>query len=145
VLAANTQVTVLTGPALTTYTVSQDADQKAAAALTGTVRDGRLTPTGTPVAVADGDFLVVWTGTTAVGVDARTRTVLWSAAATGPPTLAEGQVVLASASGFTVRPASAGTPVTTIAAGAAVPARAGLSRIGRLVVAAGAGHLVAYG
>jgi outer membrane protein assembly factor BamB len=145
VLTAGKQVTVLSGPALTTYSVAEDADQKVTAAPTGEVRDARLTPSGTPAAVADEDFLVVWTGTTAVGVDARDRTVLWSAPATGPPTLAEGQVVLASASGFTVRPASTGTPVTTIAAGTAVPARAGLSRIGRLVVAAGAGRLVAYG
>lgn len=145
VLTANERVTVLSGPALTTYSVSQDADQKVTAAPTGEVRDARLAATGTPAAVADGDFLVVWTGTTAVGTDLRNRTVLWTAEATGPPTLAEGQVVLAGPDGFTVRPASTGKPVTTVPAGTPVPARAGLSRIGRLVVVAGAGRLVAYG
>jgi outer membrane protein assembly factor BamB len=146
VLTADERVTVLSGSALSTYSVTQDADQKVTAALTGEVpRDDRLTTTGTPVAVADGDFLVVWTGTTAVGIDARNRTVLWSAAATGPPTLAEGQVVLAGTGGFTVRPASTGAPVTTVPAGTPVPDRAGLSRIGRLVVVAGAGRLIAYG
>lgn len=145
VLAANAQVSVLTGAVLRTYSVTQDADQKATAAPTGTVSDGRLTPTGTPVAVADGDFLVVWTGTGAVGVDVRSRKVLWTAPATGPPTLAEGQVVLSGPGGFTIRPASSGAPVITVPAGTPVPARAGLSRIGRLVVVAGAGRLIAYG
>jgi hypothetical protein len=145
VLTADEQVTVLSGSAVTTYSVTQDAEQKATATPTGEVRDARLATTGTPAAVADGDFLVVWTGATAVGVDTRTRRVLWTAPATGPPTLAEGQVVLAGPGGFTVRPASTGTPVTTVPAGTAVPARAGLSRIGRIVVAAGDGRLVAYG
>lgn len=145
VLTADERVTVLSGPALTTYSVSQDADQKVTAAPGPGIGDARLTPTGTPTAVVDGEFLVVWTGTTAVGVDTRNRTVLWTAAASGPPALAEGQVVLAGPDGFTVRPASTGAPVTTVAAGTPVPARAGLSRIGRLVVVAGAGRLVAYG
>lgn len=144
-LTAAERVTVLSGRTLTTYSVSQDADQKATAAPVGDVVDDRLTSAGTPVAVTDGDFLVLWTGTNAVSVDTRSRKVLWSAAAGGPPALAEGQVVLAGPDGFTVRPASTGTPVTTVAAGTPVPGRAGLSRIGRLVVVAGAGRIVAYG
>ncbi|HST65153.1 MAG TPA: PQQ-binding-like beta-propeller repeat protein [Mycobacteriales bacterium] len=145
VLTADQRVTVLSGRTLTAYGVSQDNEQKATAAPAGDTLDDRLAVTGTPAAVADGGFLVVWTGTRAVGVDTRTRKVLWSAAATGPPALAEGQVVLAGPDGFTVRPASTGTPVTTVRAGTPVPAAAGLSRIGRLVVVAGAGRLVAYG
>ena len=145
VLTAAERVTVLSGRTLTTYTVSQDADQKATAAPAGDVVDDRLTSTGTPVAVTDGDFLVLWTGTTAVSIDTRGKKVLWTAAATGPPALAEGQVVLAGPGGFTVRPASTGAPVTTVSAGTPVPDRAGLSRIGRLVVVAGAGRIVAYG
>jgi outer membrane protein assembly factor BamB len=144
VLTADERVTVLSGAALMLYTTSQ-VDEKITAAPAGELRDARLAGTGTPAAVADGDFMVVWTGRTAVGVDARNRTVLWSAPATGPPTLAAGQVLLAEPDGFTVRPASTGTPVTRVAAGSAVPARAALARIGRLVVAAGDGRLVAYG
>jgi hypothetical protein len=145
VLTADERVTVLSGATLMLYTTSQGTDEKITAAPAGEVRDARLAGTGTPAAVADGDFMVVWTGRTAVGVDARNRTVLWSAPATGPPTLAAGQVVLAEPDGFTVRPASTGTPVTRVSAGSAVPAGAALGRIGRLVVAAGDGRLIAYG
>jgi outer membrane protein assembly factor BamB len=145
VLSADGQVTVLSGNALSLYSVRTAKDGKFIATLTGEVRDDRLAGTGTPAAVVDADFLVVWTGTAAAGVDIRNRTVLWTAPATGPPTLAEGQVLLAGPGGFTIRPASTGRPVTTVAAATAIPARAGLSRIGRLVVAAGAGRLVAYG
>ena len=81
--------------------------------------------------MVDGDFLVVWTGKTAVGVDLRNRTVLWRAPATGPPALTgEHQVLLAGPDGFTIRPPATGRPVTTVTAGTAVPDRAGLSRIG---------------
>jgi hypothetical protein len=145
VLTADERVTVLSGAALMLYTTNPGTEEKITAAPAGEVRDARLAGTGTPAAVTDGDFMVVWTGTTAVGVDARNRTVLWSAPATGPPTLDAGQVLLAGPDGFTVRPASTGTPVTRVAAGSAVPARAALARIGRLVVAAGDGRLVAYG
>jgi PQQ-like domain len=145
VLTADERIAVLADGALSLFSTSQDTDGKITARPIGEVRDQRLAGTGTPAAVEDADFLVVWTGTTAVGVDTRNRTVLWTAPATGPPTLAEGQVVLAGASGFTVRPASTGSPVTTVAAGSAVPVAAGLSRIGRLVVAAGSGRLTAYG
>jgi len=96
--------------------------------------------------VQDGDFLVVWTGRDAVGVDLRKQTVLWRAAATGPPAMTEDhQVLLAGPGGFTLRPPATGRPVTTVAAATAVPDGAGLSRIGRLIVAAGAGRLIAYG
>jgi outer membrane protein assembly factor BamB len=145
VLTADTRITVLSGNALSLYSTAEDSDGKLTASPAGEVRDDRLTGTGTPAAVSDADFLVAWTGTSAVGVDTRNRTVLWTAPATGPPTLAEGQVLLAGPGGFTLRPSATGTPVTTVAAGTAIPARAGLSRIGRLVVAAGDGRLVAYG
>jgi glucose dehydrogenase len=151
VLTANQAVTVQTGSVITTYSTKQDADQKVTATPTGEIRDARLTLTATPVAVAvaDGDpnrdFMVVWTGSNAVGVDNRTRTVVWTAPATGPPTLADNQAVLATASGFTVLPALTGRPVTTVPVRSTVPAQAGLSRIGRLVVVAGAGRLIAYG
>jgi outer membrane protein assembly factor BamB len=144
VLPAGARVAVLTGNTLSTYSVTEDEDGKVTAHPAGDLQDDRLVGAGTPAAVVDADFLVVWTGRSAVGVDLRNRTVSWTAAATGPPTLAEGQVLLAGPVGFTLRPAATGRPVTTVTA-ASVPARAGLSRIGRLVVAAGNGRLVAYG
>jgi PQQ-like domain len=146
VVTAETRVGVLTGNALSLYSAAQDADGKLTVAPAGEVTDDRLRGTATtPTAVVDADFLVVWTGNSAVGVDTRNRTVLWIAPATGPPALAEGQVLLAAPAGFTVRPAATGTPVTAVQAGNGVPAAAGLSRIGRLVIAAGGGRLVAYG
>jgi outer membrane protein assembly factor BamB len=145
VLSADGRVTVLSGNALSLYSVRNEQDGKFTVTPADELLDDRLAGTGTPAAVVDADFLVVWTGAAAVGVDTRDRTVLWTAPATGPPTLAEGQVLLAGPDGFTIRPASTGRPVTTVAAGTEIPARAGLSRIGRLVVAAGAGRLVAYG
>ncbi len=53
--------------------------------------------------------------------------------------------LLAGPDGFTGRPAATGRPVTTVSAGSAVPGGAALSRIGRLVLAAGDGQVVAYG
>lgn len=145
VLTADERVTVLAGPVLTAYGVTEDGEGKLTAAPAGTVADPRLAGAGTAAAVTEGDVLVVWTGTTAVGVDTRTRAVRWAAPASGPPTLAEGLVLLAGPGGFTSRPAATGTPVTTVPAGSAVPGGAALSRIGRLVLAAGNGELVAYG
>lgn len=145
VLTADERVTVLSGPVLTAFTTAEDADGKLTATEAGTVRDRRLAAAGTPAAVADGDFVVLWTGTTAVAVDTRNRAVLWAAPATGPPTLAEGQVLFAASDGFTSRPASTGTPVTSVSAGAAIPIGAALSRVGRLVVATAGGHVTAYG
>ena len=149
VLTAEERITVLTGPVLTAFTTAEDTDGKLTAREAGTVRDPRLaavrTPGAVPTAVADGDFVVLWTGTTAVAVDTRNRAVLWAAPATGPPTLAEGQVLFAASDGFTSRPASTGTPVTSVSAGAAIPTGAALSRVGRLVVAAAGGHVTAYG
>ncbi len=145
VLPAGDRVAVLTGNELAVYSVVDDQDGKIKAAPAGEVKDDRLAGTGTPAAVADSDFLVAWIGASAVGVDLRNRTVRWKAPATGPPTLVkEGQVLLAGPGGFTLRPAATGRPITVTAAGS-VPPRAGLSRIGRLVVAAGDGKLVAYG
>jgi hypothetical protein len=54
-------------------------------------------------------------------------------------------VLLAGPDGFTIRPPATGRPVTTVAAGTAVPDGASLSRIGTLIVAAGGGRLIAYG
>jgi len=142
--AAERVVAVLSGAVLTTYGTSQDKDGKITVTKAGTVSDRRLAA-ARPAAVTDGDTLVLWTGTTAIGVDTRTRSVRWAAPATGPPALSEGQVLLAGADGFSSRPAATGTPVTSVATDAAAPAGAGLSRIGRLVLAAGGGRLVAYG
>jgi outer membrane protein assembly factor BamB len=145
VLTADERVTVLSGQVLTTFSTAEDGDGKLTATEAGVTRDPRLAATGTPVAVAEGDFVVLWTGSTAVAVDTRNRVVLWAAAATGPPTLAEGQVLFAASDGFTSRPTATGTPVTAVSAGAAIPTGAALSRIGRLVVTAAAGHVTAYG
>jgi outer membrane protein assembly factor BamB len=144
VLPAGDRVAVLTGNTLSIYSVTEDKDGKVTAAPPRELQDDRLAGTGTPAAVVDADFLVGWTGESAVGVDLRNETVRWTAPATGPPTLAEGQVLLAGPGGFTLQPAATGQPVTTVAA-SSVPARAGLSRIGRLVVVAGGGRLIAYG
>jgi outer membrane protein assembly factor BamB len=148
VLSADEQrVAVLTGSTLSLYTITEDKDGKPVASPTGDVLDDRLAGSGTPAAVLDPpDFLVVWTGASAAGVDLRNRTVVWSARATGPPALTgDHQVLLAEPGGFTIRPPATGRPVTTVTAGTAVPDRADLSRIGRLIVAAGAGRLIAYG
>jgi outer membrane protein assembly factor BamB len=144
VLPAGERVAVLTGNTLAVYSVIEDQDGKVKVQPGGELPDDRLVGRGTPAAVVDADFLVVWTGTSAVGVDLRKPTVLWQAPATGPPTLAEGQVLFTGPGGFTLRPAATGTPVTSVAA-TAVPAAAGLSRIGRLVVAATPTRLIAYG
>lgn len=144
-LTADERVTVLAGPVLTAFTTAEDAAGKLIATESGTVRDPRLATGGTPAGVADGDFVVLWTGTTAVAVDTRNRAVLWTAPATGPPTLAEGQVLFAASDGFTSRPASTGTPVTAVSAGAGIPTGATLSRVGRLVVVTAGGHVTAYG
>jgi PQQ-like domain len=143
VLTADDRVTVLTGNAISKYAI-QDKDGKITASPDGEIRDDRLAASGTPAAVLDADILVAWTGRTAVGVNLRDGTVLWTAPATGPPALAEGQVLLAGPGGFTIRTLT-GRPVSTVAVGTAVPDRAGLSRIGGLIVVAGAGRLVAYG
>lgn len=145
VLSAQERVAVLAGPVLTTYTAAEDDERKFVATAAGTVRDPRLAGARTAASVTEGDMLVVWTGTTAVAVDTRARAVRWAAPASGPPALAEGLVLLAGADGFTSRPAATGRPVTTVPVGSAVPGGAGLSRIGRLVLAAGNGELVAYG
>ena len=146
VLSADGRVVVLIGNALSIYSVAEDKDGKQTASPAGEISDDRLAGTGTPAAVVDGDVLVAWTGTTAVGVDLRKPMVLWRAPATGPPTLIrQHQVLLAGPDGFAIRSAATGQPVTTVAAGTAVPDRAGLSSIGRLIIAAGAGRLVAYG
>jgi outer membrane protein assembly factor BamB len=145
VVTADERLGVLTGQELAVSTVAEDGDGKIAATPAGTLRDPRLAATGTPAAVAEADVVVIWTGSTAVAVDTRTRQVRWSAPASGPPALAEGQVLLAAGDGFTARPTSTGAPVTTIPAGAAVPAGAALSRFGRLVVAATDRQVLAYG
>jgi PQQ-like domain len=145
VLTAETQVTVLAGNTLSLFSTTADDDGKITASPADDITDDRLTGSGTPAAVLDGDFLVAWTGTGAVGVDIRNKHVLWTASATGPPTLAEGQVLLAAPAGFTLRPAATGTPVTAVQTGNGVPAGAGVSRIGRLVIVAGDGRLVGYG
>ena len=114
----------------------------------GSVGDPRLghRSDATVRALTAGEALVLWTGRDAVAVEPRTRTVLWSAAATGPPAPDGGQVLLADARGVTIRPVLAGQPVRRVGVrGEPVPAGAALSRIGTLLVAAGAGRLVAYG
>jgi hypothetical protein len=152
VVAAEEEVAVLSRAggraALTGYVSAEGKDDKLAGRRVGSVADARLGyETGAPTAaVTDGQVVVVWTGRAAVAVDGRTRTVLWSAPASGPPTLAEGQVLLAEAGRLSARPAVEGRPATTIAvSGGTIPAGAALSRIGRLVVAAGADRLTAFG
>lgn len=145
VLNTDDRVVVLDGNALSIYSVTEDKDGKPVATPDGEVRDDRLAGTGTSAAVVDGDFLVLWTGRAAVGVDLRNPAVRWTAEATGPPTLSGHQVLLAGPGGFTIRPVVTGKPITTVKAGTAVPDRAGLSRIGGLIVAAGAGRIIAYG
>lgn len=153
VLAAEEEVAVLSRPAgsvatLTGYAPRDGEGGKFEAPAAGSVRDPRLAyDTGAATtAVTDGQLVVVWTGRSVVAVDGRTRAVLWSAPAAGPPALAEGQVFVADAGGFTARPVLPGTPATRVAVlGGGVPGPAALSRVGRLVVAAGDGRLAAYG
>jgi outer membrane protein assembly factor BamB len=146
VLSTDGRVVVLTGSLLSTYSVAEDKNGKTVAAPAGDVLDDRLAGSGAPAAVVDGDVLVVWTGETAAGVDLRTRAVRWTAPATGPPAIVDDQrVLLAGPEGFTILSPATGVPITRVSAGTAVPDRAGLSRIGSLIVAAGAGRLVAYG
>lgn len=146
VLTSDATLATLGTAGLVSYGTKQDTDGKIVVTPSGTTTDPRLVAgDAVPTAVAEGEFLVVWTGTAAVGVDTRRRTVLWSAPATGPPTLADGQVLLAAGDGFTSRPSSTGTPVTTIPAGTPVAPGATLSRVGRLVVAATRDRVTAYG
>jgi hypothetical protein len=88
-----------------------------------------------PAAVQDGDFLVVWTGRDAAGVDLRNRTVLWTAAATGPPTLTEDrQVLLAGPDGFTIRPRPPAGRSPRSRPAPPCPTAPCLSRFGSLIV-----------
>jgi PQQ-like domain len=141
------RVAVLTGTTLSLYSVAEDKDGKPVASSAGDVVDDRLAGSGVPVAVLEPpDFLVVWTGASAAGVDLRDQAVVWRAPASGPPELTDDhQVLLAGPDGFTIRPPATGRPVTTVASGTAVPDRADLTRIGRVIVAAGAGRLIAFG
>jgi hypothetical protein len=148
VLTAEGRLAVLTGKALSVYSVTADKDGKVTAAPAGKFSDDRLGGTGPPAAVVDADFLVVWTGTNVAGVDLRNpEGVLWTAAAIGPPALARpGEVLLAAPGGFTTRSAATGKPATTTTTGTdAVPPRAALSRIGTLVIAATPTRLLAFG
>jgi outer membrane protein assembly factor BamB len=151
VAAADEEVAVLSRsggvPVLTSYVPREEKDNKQAVTRTGSVRDARLAyGTEAPVGVTDGQVVMVWTGGRVVAVDGRTRAVLWAAAATGPPALADGQVLMVDAGGFTVRPVLEGTPASRVpVTGGELPAAAALSRIGRLVLVAGAGRLAAYG
>jgi hypothetical protein len=79
-----------------------------------------------------------------VAVDTRSRRVRWTAAASGPPVVAEGQVLVVDTGGLTARPVLAGTPATRVPV-TGLPAGAALSRVGRLVVAAADGRLTAFG
>lgn len=144
VVSADERVMVLTGTALTAYTSEQDGEGKLVVTAAGTVTDPRLAGADRAGAVAEGDTLVAWTGSAAVAVDVVRRRVVWTAPATSPPVLAEGQVFLAGPGGFSSRPSTTGAPVTAVAAGG-VPAGVGVARIGRLVVTSGAGTLTAFG
>jgi hypothetical protein len=144
VVSGDERVAVLTGTALTVYTTGQDAEGKFVATAAGTVTDPRLAGADRAGAVAEGDMLVTWTGTTAVAADVVRRRVVWTAPATSAPVLAEGQVLLAGSGGFTTRPSTTGAPVTSIAA-PGIPAGGALARIGRLVVTAAGGTITAYG
>ena len=147
VLTAEGRVTVLAGNALSTYSVTPGQDDKVVASPAGEVGDDRLVGTGTPAAVVDADFLVVWTGADrGRRRPARHPNVLWTAPTTGPPALpAQARCCWPARAGSRSdrrRPAGR-SPRRRPARRRA--ARAGLSRIGGLVVAAGAGRLVAYG
>lgn len=151
VVAAEEEIAVLTRaggrPVLTGYVPAEGKDGKPVGRRVGSVADARLAYSGGPAAaVTDGQVVVVWTGRAAVAVDGQTRRVLWSAPASGPPALAERQVLLAGAGRLTIRPVVEGRPARAVAVrGGGVPEGAALSRIGRLVVAAGADRLTAFG
>ena len=151
VVAAEEEVAVLSRaggtPTLTGYVPRETEDNKQTATRAGSVRDARLAyGTDAPLATTDGQVVVLWTGQRAVAVDGRTRRVLWTAPASGPPTLVDGEVLMVDAGGFTARPALPGGPATRVpVTGSGVTAAAALSRIGRLVLVAGAGQLAAYG
>jgi outer membrane protein assembly factor BamB len=155
VVGTDEEVSVLSrsggSPELTGYVPRETGGKegnKQAATRAGSVRDARLAYAAEdPVAsVTDSQVVVLWTGQRVVAVDTRARRVRWTAAASGPPLFAEGQVLVVDAGGFTARPVLTGTPATPVrVAGGRPPAAAALSRVGRLVVVAGAGRLAAYG
>jgi hypothetical protein len=152
VVAAEDEVAVLSRsggtPALTGYAPREAEGNKQEATRTGSVRDARLayTADGPLASVTDSQVVVLWTGQRVVAVDGRARRVLWTAAAGGPPALAEGQVLGVDGGGVTARPVLTGTPATQVpAAGGPPPAGTALSRIGRLVIVAGGGRLAAFG
>ncbi len=151
VVAAEDEVGVLSKeggtPALVGYQPREGEDNKQEATRTGSVRDARLAyaPGGPLAAVTDSQVVALWTGQRLVAVDTRARRVRWTAAATGPPVVVEGQVLTVDAAGFTARPVLTGTPATRVQATGGLPATAALSRIGPLVVATGGGRLTAFG
>ncbi len=112
------------------------------------VVDPRLTPAGgvPPTAVATGGTVVLWTGTTVVGVNTRTQKVAWSAPALGPPLLQGESVLVSGPTGFVERAVGTGAVVRTTPTGGQRPdqyARPG--RIGTLVTASSPTTLTVYG
>lgn len=152
VVGTDDEVSVLSrsggSPELTGYVPREAQGNKQAATRAGSVRDARLAyaAEGPVASVTDSQVVVLWTGQRVVAVDTRARRVRWTAAASGPPLLAEGQVLVVDAGGFTARPVLTGTPAARVTVtGGGPPAAAALSRVGRLVVVAGDGRLAAYG
>lgn len=152
VVAAEEEVSVLGRiegtPALTGYRPQEGAGNKQEAVRTGSARDARLAyaADGPLAAVTDSQVVVLWTGQRVVAIDARSRQVRWTAAASGPPVLAEGQVLVVEAGGFTTRPVLTGTPAARVpVTGGSLPAGAALSRLGRLVLASTPDRLTAFG
>jgi hypothetical protein len=96
--------------------------------------------------VLTGNVLVLWTGSSITAVDRTRRTVLWSAPATGPPTLDGEQLIFATATGVVTRAVlgEATDQVSTVTGGS-LPAGSNLSRIAGLVVAAGSGTVSSFG
>ena len=114
----------------------------------GRVIDPRLAPAGAVplTAVATGGTVVLWTGTTVVGVNTRTQAVAWSAPALGPPLLQGQSVLVSGPAGFTERAVGTGTVTRTIQTGARRPDQyALLSRIGTLVTTSSPATLTVYG
>jgi len=151
VAAAEEEVAVLSSageaPALTGYLLRKAGD-KQEATRAGSVRDRRLAypAAGSLASVTSGQVVVLWTGRQMVAVDQGARRVLWAAAASGPPAVVDGRVLVADAGGFTARPVLTGTPVTRVAVtGGRPPDAAALNQIGRFVLTAGDGRLAAYG
>jgi PQQ-like domain len=123
-------------PTLTTY------DERGQ--IRSTLTDPRLAFTGIPTGTSIDGQTLVWTGRAVVGVDTLAHTLRWSQPALGPPRANGNGILLSEPAGYVLRSLAAGLVLQRSAADRTDPDTS-LSRVGALVVDAGANTVTVYG